>query len=107
MLQAASVQEIPGRNGQDLVAVNNIAIFVTQQDAIGIAIMRNANVRAAHLHDSLDFLRMNTAAAVVDVNTVWLVMGYADVRAKFAQDARRRFVSGAIRDVYSHSHFLE
>src|SRR6188472_1079712 len=69
--------------------------------------MRNTNVRAAHLHDVLDFLRMNTAAAVVDINTVWLVVRHGDVRAKFAQNARGRFVSGAIRDVYSHSHFLK
>src|SRR6267154_746208 len=92
---------------QHLFAVNNIAIFVTQQDAIGIAVMRNTNVRAAHLHDALDFLRMNTAAAVVDINTVWLVVRHGDVRAKFAQNARCRFVSGAICDVHSHSHFLK
>ena len=36
----------------------------------------------------------------------WLCC-HGDVRAKFAQNARRRFVGGAICDVHSHSHFLE
>src|SRR4030095_9132168 len=81
LLQPSNIQEIQGGNGQDLVAVNNIAIFVTQQDTIGIAVVRNANVRAAHLHDALDFVRLNTTAAVVDVNTVWFVVYHHNVRA--------------------------
>src|SRR5262245_14702830 len=69
--------------------------------------MRDTNVRAAHLHNSLDLLGMNTAAAVVDIHTVWLVVRHHNVRAEFAQNARRRFISRSICDVDSHSHFLE
>src|SRR5437868_2191129 len=69
--------------------------------------MRNVNVRPAHLYDSLDFIRMNAAASIVDVHTVWLVVRHGKVRTEFAQNARRRFVSGAICDVHRDSHFFE
>ena len=43
--------------------------------------MRNANVRAAYLHDAPDLFRMNAAATVVDVHAIGLVVGHDDVRA--------------------------
>ena len=69
--------------------------------------MRNPNVRAAHLHDALDFFGMNAAATIVDVHAVWLVVRHGNVGTKFAQDARRRFVSGAICDIHRDPHFFE
>ena len=44
--------------------------------------MRDANICAAHLHDTLDFLRMNAAATVVDVHAIWFVMRDGNIRAQ-------------------------
>ena len=57
--------------------------------------------------DALDFLRMNAAASVVDIRAVWLVMRHCDLRAEFAQNARRRFVGRAICDIDGDAHFFE
>src|SRR5439155_3972570 len=74
---------------------------------IGVAIVRNAHIRAAYLDNALDLLRMNAAATVIDVHAIRLVMRHGDVSAQLAQDARRGFVRSAVRDIDSDTHFLE
>ena len=107
LLQPASFQKIQRCNGENLVAIHNLAVLVAKKNAIGIAVVRNADIRAAYLDDALDLLRMHAAATVVDVHAIRLVMRHGDVRAQLAQNARRGFVGSAIRDIDSDAHFLE
>ena len=60
----------------------------------------------AYFDDPLNLLRMHAAAVVVDVHAVRLVVRYDHLRAEFAQNARRRFVGGAICDIDSRRAFL-
>src|SRR5262249_28358202 len=107
LLQPAGLQKIESRNRENLIAIHNLAVFVAKKNAIGIAIVTNADIRAADLNDPLDFFRINAAAAIVDVHAIRLVVRHGDVRSKLAQNAGRRFVSGAIRDIDSNTHFVE
>ena len=56
---------------------------------------------------SLDLLRIRAAAFGVDVGAVRLVVRDRQFGAEFAQNARRRFVSRAVRDIDRDAHFLE
>ena len=107
LLKPASLQKIQRRNRKNLIAVHNLAVLVAEKNAIGIAVMRNANICAADFHDALDLFRMHAAATVVDIHAIRLVMRHGHVRAQFTQNTRSRFVSRAIRDIHGNSHFLE
>src|SRR5437867_6807221 len=107
LLQSPSLQKVQRRNGENLIAIHNLAILVAKKNTIGIAVVSNADIRATDFNDALDLLRMNAAAAVIDIHAIRLVMRHCDVRAQLAQNARRRFVSGAICHIDSHAHFLE
>src|ERR1700730_4089519 len=69
--------------------------------------MRDADVRAALLDEALDFPRMSAATLRVDVHAVRLVVRDDDFRAELAQNARRRFVGGAVSHIDRYAHFLE
>ena len=69
--------------------------------------MRDADVHARFLDDPLDLVRMRAAAVAVDVRPVRLVVEDLQVRTELAQNAGRRFVGGAVRDIDGDAHFLE
>ena len=69
--------------------------------------MSNPHICPAHLDDALDLLRINAAAAVIDVHAAGLVVRHGDVRAELAQNAWRRFVGSTIRHIDSDAHFIE
>src|SRR6266576_5332978 len=107
LLQPAGMQKIDGGDSENLVSIDNLAVFVAKQDAIGVAIMRDADICAALLYEALDFPRMSAAALRVDVHAVRLVVRDDDFRAELAQNARRRFVSSAVSHIDRDAHFLE
>src|ERR1700730_1851478 len=55
-------QEIDRGDGENLIAIDNLALLVAKQDAIGVAIMGDTDVRAGFFHDALNFFRVRTAA---------------------------------------------
>jgi len=67
----------------------------------------NSHICAAHFDDALDFLRMRAAAAVVDIHAIGLIMRDRHVCSELAQDAWRRFISGAVCHIDSDAHFFE
>ena len=69
--------------------------------------MRDSDVRAGFLDETLNFLGVNAAALRVDVCAVRVVMRNCHFRAQLTQNARCRFVGGAIRNIHSDVHFLE
>ena len=57
LLQPAGAQKIDRGDGENLVAIDNLAVFVAKQNAIGVAIVSDADMRAALFDDALNFLR--------------------------------------------------
>src|SRR5438105_2963466 len=100
-------QQIDRRDRKNLVTINEFPVFVAEQDAIGIAIMRNADLRAALLYDALNLSRKSAAALGVDVYPVWFVVRDRQSGAEFPENARCRFVGSAVRDIDGDRHFLE
>src|SRR6202011_4068374 len=100
-------QKIERGDGENFVAINDLAIFIAKQNAVGIAIVSDTDIGVNQAHDALNFIRMSAAAAVVNVDPVGLVVGAGDVSAELAQNARRRFVGGAIRDIDGDAYFFE
>ena len=39
LLQSASLQKIERRNGENLIAIDNLAVFVAKKNTIGVAIV--------------------------------------------------------------------
>ena len=89
LLEPSRLQEIYGSDGQNFVAVHELPFFVAQQNPIGIAVMGDANLRAAFFDDSLNFSRESAAAFRVDVCAVRLVVNDRYIGAQLAQNARR------------------
>src|SRR3954454_6205533 len=79
--QPASLKKIQSCDGEDLVAIDDLAVLVAQKNAIRVAIMGDADIRAADLHKALDLLRMHAAAAVVNVHSIRLVVRHGYIRA--------------------------
>ena len=105
--QLAGAQKIDSGNGEDFVTIDNLAVVVAEQDAIGIAVVSDADIGVAQLHGALNFLRVRAAATVVNIHAVRLIVNNGDIGAELAQDARRRFVSGAVGHIDSDTHFFE
>jgi len=78
-----------------------------EKNAVGVAVMSDADICVGEFDETLDFVGMRTAASVVDVHSVRLVVCNRDVGPELAQNARRRLVSGAVRDVDCDAQFLE
>ena len=64
-------------------------------------------MRAGFLDHALNLFRKSAAALRVDVCSVRFVVHDGCVRAELAQNAGRGFVSGAVRHVHRHPHFLQ
>ncbi len=105
--QLSAAQQIDRGDGENFVAIHDLALLVAKQDAIGVAVVRDPDHGAAFPDESLNFLRVNAAALGVDVGSVGLVVRDGQFRSELAQDAGGRFVGGAVRDIDRDAHFLE
>ena len=80
----------------DVVAVNQLSLFIAEQHAVGVAVVRDAEVRlmfgdlVAHLR------RVHGAAVLVDVHAVGTMAVNDDLRAEFVQHGGRGFVGRAV-----------
>src|SRR5262249_11640321 len=101
------LQEIKRGNRQNLIAVNDLTVFVAKQNAIGITVVRNPNIGVGGCDEPLDFVRMHAAAAIVNIHSVWLVVGDLHVGAELTQNAGRGLVRGTVRDIYRDAQLLE
>ena len=89
---------VPGLGDQrhDLVAVDDRAVLVDDDDAVGVAVERDADVGAHFMHLLLQAGRMGRAAFLVDVEAVGLDIDGDDLGAEFPQRRGRHLVGGAI-----------
>ena len=80
-------EQVQPSDGHDVVSVDQFALLVAEQEAVGIAVVRNAQVGAV-LPDFLAHeLGVHRAAVFVDVLAVRLVAKDDDFRAQLAQHA--------------------
>src|SRR5208283_4177871 len=91
----------------DVVAVNQTALFITQQHAVGVAVVRDAAIRLVFDGLAAHRLGMHRAAIAVDVHAIGLVAIDDDFRAEFAQHAGGGFVGGAVRAIHDDAHPFE
>ena len=106
-LEAAALEVIHRRDGHDLIAIDQLAVFVAEQDAVGIAIVGDTDVRLALAGELLDLLGMGAAAVGVDVCPVRMVVDHDQIGTEFAQDAGAGFVGRAVRAIERDAERLE
>src|SRR5207247_8698978 len=82
LLEPAGFQKIQGGNCQNFIAIDNFAVLVAKKNAISITIVTNAHLCTADLNNALDLLRVHAATNVVDVDSIWLVIGPGDFSAQ-------------------------
>jgi len=87
---------VDGRNSHDFVAIHEVAVLVTEQDAIGVAIVRDADLGLAFADEFLDLLGVGAAAVGIDVGAARVVVDHHEVGTEFAQDAGAGFVGRAV-----------
>ncbi len=96
-----------GDHRHELVAIDDLAIFIDDDDAVGIAVERDADV-GPHLLD-LGPQRIGRGGTdlVVDVEAVGLDADGEHLGAQFPQRNRRHLVGGAIGAVDHHAQAAE
>ncbi len=85
-----------GDDGHQLVAVDDLALLVDDDDAVGVAVERDADVGAHFAHLGDQRLRLGRAALVVDVAAVRLDADLDDLGAQLPQRLGRHLVAGAV-----------
>ena len=100
-------EQVERGDGHDVIAINQPAGFIAEQHPVGVTVVRNADAGLVPDDLAAKILRMHRAAIPVDVHAVGLVAINDDFRAKFAQDAGRGFVGGAVRAVHHHPQAFE
>ena len=94
--EAAGLVPGLGDHRHDLVAVDDLALFVDDDDAVGVAVQRDADVGAHFMHLLLQFDGMGRAAFLVDVEAVRLDADGHHLGAEFPKRGRRDLVGGAV-----------
>ncbi len=84
---------------EDLVAVDQFALFVSHQHPIGIAVQRDAELRAVFDNLRAEILRHRGAAAAVDVEAVGRHADRDDRGAEFPQHGRCDAIGRAMRAI--------
>lgn len=98
----ALLHEILRAQGHDLVAIQNGAFFVHDDEAIGIAVQSKPNIgpRLADLRGHS--LGVQGTAAVIDIQPVGLRTDFNDFGAQLLKGQRRDPIVGAIGAVNDH-----
>src|SRR6185437_12985568 len=100
-------EHLQAGNGHDVIAIDHRAGFVAQEDAVGVAVVCDADAGVVLADFPAHLLGMHGTAVLVDVHAVGLIAVNNHFRAEFAQDAGRGFVSGAVRAIHHQAHAFE
>ena len=84
-----------------------MAALVDQDDAVGVAVERDADVGAHLAHLAAQRFRRGRAAFLVDVESIRLDADGDDVRAQFPQRFRHHLVGRAMRAIDHHAQAVE
>ena len=100
-------QVFQGDDGQDVIAVDQLAALVAEEDAVGVAVVGEAEVGLVLADQLAKMFRVHGAAVPVDVGAVGFVAVNDDFGAQFAQDAGGGFVGGAMGAIHHHAQALQ
>ena len=92
---------------QQLVAVDQMAALIDQDDAIGVAVERDADIGAHLAHLAAQRFRRGGSAFLVDVESVGLDADRNDIGAQFPQRFRHHLVGGAVGAIDHHAQAVE
>ena len=92
---------VPGARDQreDLVAVDDLTALVGQDQPVGVAVERDAEVGAVGEDVGAEIFRVGRAAVAVDVGAVGVAADPDDVGAQLTQRGGRDLVGGAVRAI--------
>ena len=94
-------------HGEQLVAVDQVALLVDDHDAVGVAVERDADVGAHLAHLAGERLGRGRAAILVDVEAVRLDAEREHLGAELPQRRGRDAVGGAVGAVDHDAHAVE
>ena len=94
--QPAAVAQVQGREGDQLVAVDHVAVAVDGEHAVAVAVEGEAERRARRRDALGERARGGSSRSRVDVAAVGLGRDRVDVGAEPAEDLRRDAVGGAV-----------
>src|SRR3954468_19581242 len=92
---------------EQLIAVDHVAALVDQDDAVGVAIERDADVGTHFAHLAAQRLRRGGAAILVDVESVRLDADGDNVGAQLPKRFRHHLVRGAMGTIDHHAQAVE
>jgi len=100
---------MPGRRdqGHELVAVDESALLIGNDHAVGVAIERDADIGARLDHLGAHRLRRRRAAFLVDVEAIRVVTDGDDLGAKLPESRRGNLVGAAIGSIDDDAQALE
>ncbi len=102
-----SACQLSAIDGEDLVAVDDVALLVDDDHAVGVAVERDADVGAHLPHLLRQRLGRGRADVVVDVEAVGLDADLDHFRAEFPQRLGRDLVGGAVGAIDHHPQAVE
>ena len=85
-----------GAHGHKLVAVNDVAVFVHNNEAVSIAVQRKAHVGPHLAHLGRHHFGIERAAVLVDVGAVRACADAENFGSQFFKSQRGNFVAGAV-----------
>ena len=98
--ERARLCEVCREDAEDAVAVHDLPLFVGGDEAVGVAVVCEARVRARFAHDARQRRWMQGAAAAVDLSAVSAPADGDDLRAQTAEHARRKLPCRAVGAVH-------
>ena len=106
-LELAAVHEFARADGHDVVAVNDPAVLVADDQPVAVAVQGEPDVRAQLLHPGGHHLRVQRPAARVDIGAVRLAADAGHPRTQFGKHVRRDLVGGAVGAVEDNVEVVE
>ena len=94
--QLAPLLHVAAVDVQDQVTVDDVALLVHRQAAVGVAVKGKAHVQVVLHHELLQAFQVSRAAISIDVGAVWIVVHHMGLRAQGVEDARGDAVGTAV-----------
>ena len=92
---------------ENMVAGDNIAVFIHTEAAVGVAIVGKANIQAVIHNELLQHLNVGGTGVVVDVDAVGLIVDHISLCAQGFEYQPGNVPGGAVGAIQAHFYALE